>query len=162
MSFSERSLRIGLQDLIDQDHGDVDVEPVHKTVFQRIFSRSSSSEDDIDKRAEIFISNFRRQLRYERQVSLELRNNNNDNKKNIQRKAMSFNERDVVIDQDHDVEPVQNTVFDQRIFSRSSSSSEDDIDKRADIFISNFRRQLRYERQVSLELRYFRVNSFRN
>ncbi|KAK3000174.1 hypothetical protein RJ639_023647 [Escallonia herrerae] len=34
-----------------------------------------------------------------------------------------------------------------------SCPSEDDIDKRADLFISNFYRQLRIERQVSLELR---------
>lgn len=40
------------------------------------------------------------------------------------------------------------------------SSSEDDIDKRAEMFIANFYRQLRIERQVSLELRYCRGDSF--
>ncbi|KAK7265276.1 hypothetical protein RJT34_32894 [Clitoria ternatea] len=35
-----------------------------------------------------------------------------------------------------------------------SSPSDDDIDKRAEIFIANFRRQLRMERQISLQLRY--------
>ncbi|KAF9662644.1 hypothetical protein SADUNF_Sadunf18G0075700 [Salix dunnii] len=34
---------------------------------------SYQSEDDIDKRAEMFIDNFRRQLQIERQISLELR-----------------------------------------------------------------------------------------
>lgn len=38
-------------------------------------SPSSSEDDDIDKRAEMFINNFRRQLQIERQVSLELRYN---------------------------------------------------------------------------------------
>ncbi|KAM7472799.1 hypothetical protein LguiA_010982 [Lonicera macranthoides] len=41
-----------------------------------------------------------------------------------------------------------------------SFPSEDDVDKRADLFISNFYKQLRIERQVSLELRYLRGNSF--
>ncbi|KAL0404580.1 UNVERIFIED_CONTAM: hypothetical protein Sradi_2098800 [Sesamum radiatum] len=41
-----------------------------------------------------------------------------------------------------------------------SYPSEDDIDKRADAFIANFHRQLRFERQISLELRYYRGNSF--
>ena len=37
---------------------------------------------------------------------------------------------------------------------------EDDVDNKADIFITNFHRQLRMERQISLEIRYFRGNSF--
>ncbi|GFP99457.1 hypothetical protein PHJA_002089800 [Phtheirospermum japonicum] len=42
----------------------------------------------------------------------------------------------------------------------SYPSSEDDIDKRADAFIANFYKNLQYERQISLELRYYRANSF--
>ncbi|XP_023515447.1 uncharacterized protein LOC111779603 [Cucurbita pepo subsp. pepo] len=42
-----------------------------------------------------------------------------------------------------------------------SYASEDDVDKRAEAFIANFYRQLRIERQVSLELRYCRGNSFK-
>ncbi|GAV59593.1 DUF761 domain-containing protein [Cephalotus follicularis] len=42
----------------------------------------------------------------------------------------------------------------------TSYASEDDIDKRADLFIANFHRQLQFERQVSLELQYCRANSF--
>ncbi|XP_059636486.1 uncharacterized protein LOC132278659 [Cornus florida] len=41
-----------------------------------------------------------------------------------------------------------------------SYPSEDDIDKRADMFIANFHRQLLLERQISLQLRYCRANSF--
>ncbi|CAA0820022.1 Unknown protein [Striga hermonthica] len=41
--------------------------------LQRTMSYPSSSEDDIDKRAEAFIANFYKQLQYERQISLELR-----------------------------------------------------------------------------------------
>ncbi|KAF7153163.1 hypothetical protein RHSIM_Rhsim01G0006100 [Rhododendron simsii] len=46
--------------------------------------------------------------------------------------------------------------------SRTTSlqSSEDDIDKRAEMFIANFYRQLKLERQVSLQLRYCRGDSF--
>ncbi|CAL5375253.1 unnamed protein product [Camellia sinensis] len=44
--------------------------------------------------------------------------------------------------------------------SRTSSClSEDDIDKRAEMFIANFHRQLQLDRQISLELRYCRANS---
>lgn len=43
----------------------------------------------------------------------------------------------------------------------SYPSSEDDIDKRAEMFIANFYNQLKLERQISLELRYCRSgNSF--
>lgn len=38
--------------------------------------------------------------------------------------------------------------------------SEDDVDRRADAFIENFYRQLQIERQISLELKYYRGNSF--
>lgn len=43
----------------------------------------------------------------------------------------------------------------------TSYASEDDVDKRAEAFIANFHRQLRIERQVSLELQYCRPNSFK-
>ena len=41
----------------------------------------------------------------------------------------------------------------------SCPSSDDDIDRRAEIFIANFRRQLQMERQISLQLRYCRQRS---
>ncbi|XP_057770214.1 uncharacterized protein LOC130990029 [Salvia miltiorrhiza] len=36
---------------------------------------------------------------------------------------------------------------------------DDDVDKRADAFIANFHKQLRFERQISLQLRYCTHNS---
>ncbi|CAI9782957.1 unnamed protein product [Fraxinus pennsylvanica] len=42
----------------------------------------------------------------------------------------------------------------------TSYPSEDDIDNRADKFIANFYKQLQLERQISLELKYYRGNSF--
>ncbi|GMN52092.1 hypothetical protein TIFTF001_021244 [Ficus carica] len=42
----------------------------------------------------------------------------------------------------------------------SYPSDQDDIDQKAEMFIANFRKQLQMERQVSLELRYYRGNSF--
>uniref|UniRef100_A0A7N0RG47 DUF761 domain-containing protein n=1 Tax=Kalanchoe fedtschenkoi TaxID=63787 RepID=A0A7N0RG47_KALFE len=42
----------------------------------------------------------------------------------------------------------------------TSCPASEDVDKRADAFIANFYRQLRMERQVSLQLRYGRGNSF--
>ncbi|WCJ42354.1 hypothetical protein M5689_023167 [Euphorbia peplus] len=40
-----------------------------------------------------------------------------------------------------------------------SYPSEDDIDKKAELFIENFRRQLQIERQISLELKYLQGNN---
>ncbi|KAK7388498.1 hypothetical protein VNO78_23314 [Psophocarpus tetragonolobus] len=40
-----------------------------------------------------------------------------------------------------------------------SYPSDDDVDKRAEIFINNFRRQLQMERQFSLQLRYCTQNT---
>ncbi|KAI4335431.1 hypothetical protein L6164_014075 [Bauhinia variegata] len=48
----------------------------------------------------------------------------------------------------------------QQLQRTVSYPSDDDIDKRADMFIANFRRQLRIERQISLQIRYGRGNSF--
>lgn len=48
----------------------------------------------------------------------------------------------------------------RRIERTTSCPSEDDIDKRAEMFINNFRRRLVMERQASLQLRYVRGNSF--
>ncbi|KAK4746578.1 hypothetical protein SAY87_025615 [Trapa incisa] len=50
----------------------------------------------------------------------------------------------------------------QRTISSPNYSDQDcdDINKKADIFIANFYRQLELERQISLELRYCRGNSF--
>ncbi|KAE9602416.1 hypothetical protein Lalb_Chr12g0199341 [Lupinus albus] len=42
----------------------------------------------------------------------------------------------------------------------SFPSDDDDIDRRAEAFIANFRNQLRMERQISLQLRYCRQPSF--
>ncbi|KAK5811651.1 uncharacterized protein LOC108468699 [Gossypium arboreum] len=49
-----------------------------------------------------------------------------------------------------------------RLARITSYPSEDDIDKRAEMFIANFHRQLQIERQVSLELKYLRLNNFDN
>lgn len=48
----------------------------------------------------------------------------------------------------------------RKIERTTSCPSEDDIDKKAEIFINNFRRRLVIERQASLQLRYLRGNSF--
>ncbi|KAJ0592043.1 hypothetical protein HanPI659440_Chr03g0102161 [Helianthus annuus] len=47
-----------------------------------------------------------------------------------------------------------------RVDRTKSFREEEDIDKRAEMFIDNFYRQLRYQKQVSLELRYARNRSF--
>ncbi|XP_054807708.1 uncharacterized protein LOC129309948 [Prosopis cineraria] len=56
--------------------------------------------------------------------------------------------------------PDQGSASSNRLIRTASCSSDDDIDKRAEIFINNFRRQLQMERQISLQLRYCRTNSF--
>ncbi|KAL5782900.1 hypothetical protein ACOSP7_007929 [Xanthoceras sorbifolium] len=83
------------------------------------------------------------------------------------RRRWSFNDRHVVglqhcIDDDYQQESDESSSVRalQRTTSYVNYSSDDDIDRRAEIFISNFRRRLLYERQVSLQLRYDRRNSF--
>ncbi|CAN0926039.1 hypothetical protein LINGRAHAP2_LOCUS35096 [Linum grandiflorum] len=44
-----------------------------KSGLRRTISPGFSMEDDVDKRAEMFIVNFRRQLQIERQISLDLK-----------------------------------------------------------------------------------------
>ncbi|XP_073137905.1 uncharacterized protein [Henckelia pumila] len=48
----------------------------------------------------------------------------------------------------------------RQLHRTQSHPVEVDIDKRADAFIEKFRNQLKYERQISLQLRYYRGNSF--
>ncbi|KAM5550883.1 hypothetical protein ABKV19_027297 [Rosa sericea] len=79
------------------------------------------------------------------------------------RRCLSFNDRlglqgSIEVDTSDD----QNSSHLRRVhstISRSSSIDYEDVDQRADAFIANFRRQLRLERQVSLELRYCRRES---
>jgi hypothetical protein len=65
LSFDDR---LGLRGCIEDDKSDGGDRSARS--IQR--ATSFASDDDIDKRAEIFIANFRRRLRFERQVSLEL------------------------------------------------------------------------------------------
>uniref|UniRef100_A0A6N2KD73 Uncharacterized protein n=1 Tax=Salix viminalis TaxID=40686 RepID=A0A6N2KD73_SALVM len=62
LSFNDR---IGLHGVIGDVESDHQITPVR--ALERARSHGSSSDDDVDKRAEIFIANFRRQLLMERQ-----------------------------------------------------------------------------------------------
>ncbi|XAR51180.1 hypothetical protein NMG60_11005736 [Bertholletia excelsa] len=75
---------------------------------------------------------------------------------------LSFNDRPGLIQcaDDLDLSDDSPCSSQGRSLSRTSSCpSEDDINKKADIFISNFYRQLQLERQISLDLRYCRGDS---
>ncbi|CAM8984035.1 unnamed protein product [Rhodiola kirilowii] len=76
---SFRNRIIGLQECVDDDDT-YDSELVSTPGSCRLLRTEScpSSEDDIDNRAELFIANFYKQLRMERQVSLELRYSKDD------------------------------------------------------------------------------------
>ncbi|KAL2502191.1 hypothetical protein Fot_36039 [Forsythia ovata] len=79
------------------------------------------------------------------------------------KRRLSFNERPGLgafmedTDPNNSDQPVSSTRELQRT---TSYPSEDDIDKRAEKFIANFHKQLQLERQISLQLRYYRGNSF--
>ncbi|PIN03407.1 hypothetical protein CDL12_24061 [Handroanthus impetiginosus] len=81
--------------------------------------------------------------------------------KSSSKRRLSFNDRPglqaFMEDPDPNDDPGSSRGLHRTI---SYPSSEDDIDKRAEAFIANFYKQLRYERQISLELRYYRANSF--
>lgn len=72
---------------------------------------------------------------------------------------LSFNERPGLKACTEDI--IEESVSSSHGLQRTTSyASEDDVDMRAEAFIANFYRQLRIERQVSLELQYCRGNSF--
>ncbi|KAI3446650.1 hypothetical protein Pfo_003315 [Paulownia fortunei] len=77
------------------------------------------------------------------------------------KRRLSFNDRPglrACVEEDPD--PNDDPGSSRGLQRTISYPSEDDIDKRADAFIANFYKQLQYERQISLELRYYRGNSF--
>ncbi|XP_027070020.1 uncharacterized protein [Coffea arabica] len=79
------------------------------------------------------------------------------------KRRLSFNDRPGLrACIDHDSDSIDSGSARERSLQRTIScpSDEDDIDKRAEMFIANFYRQLKIERQISLELRYARADSF--
>ncbi|KZV34096.1 hypothetical protein F511_34918 [Dorcoceras hygrometricum] len=74
----------------------------------------------------------------------------------ISKNRLSFNDRPGLRACVPDSDPISS----RRIQRTMSYPSEDDVNKRADVFIANFYKQLQIERQISLELRYCRGNSF--
>ncbi|KAG8491128.1 hypothetical protein CXB51_014290 [Gossypium anomalum] len=78
--------------------------------------------------------------------------------------TLSFNDRlrlhGCIMDEEEEEEE-SNKKGPVRALHRTTSyaSADDDVDQRAELFISNFRRQLWLERQVSLQLRYCRSRS---
>ncbi|KAG6388472.1 hypothetical protein SASPL_149899 [Salvia splendens] len=70
------------------------------------------------------------------------------------RPSLSFNDRPGIracLDESDSSRSLQQTV--------SYQSSDDDVDTKADAFIANFYKQLQFERQISLKLRYCRADS---
>ncbi|KAM4119030.1 hypothetical protein ACJW30_03G028300 [Castanea mollissima] len=79
-------------------------------------------------------------------------------------KRLSFNDRPGLrAASDDDTTDFEDSVGSSRpgIQRTISFPSEDDVDKRAEMFIAKFYRQLQIERQISLELQYCRGNSFK-
>ncbi|XP_027333813.1 uncharacterized protein LOC113848478 [Abrus precatorius] len=74
----------------------------------------------------------------------------------LSKRYLSFNDRPGLMicseetDSEGSVSSLQRT---------KSYPSDDDIDRRAEMFITNFRRQLQMERQISLQLRYGKEHS---
>ncbi|KAG8372390.1 hypothetical protein BUALT_Bualt12G0061300 [Buddleja alternifolia] len=77
------------------------------------------------------------------------------------KRRLSFNDRPGLTDcMDDDLDPNDGPGSARGLQRTISYPSEDDVDNRADAFIANFYKQLKIERQISLELRYYRGNSF--
>ncbi|XP_019053614.1 PREDICTED: uncharacterized protein LOC109114828 [Nelumbo nucifera] len=76
-------------------------------------------------------------------------------------RRLSFNDRPGlrVITDDTDSEDSGSARGLQGLQRTISFPSEEDVDSRAEMFISNFYRRLQIERQISLELQYCRENS---
>ncbi|CAL1352991.1 unnamed protein product [Linum trigynum] len=83
-----------------------------------------------------------------------------------QRRFLSFNERlvglqgytELVEDHDHHDHHRSSVNNGGGVLDRTCSLDQDDIDKRSERFIANFRRDLLLQRQVSLELGYCKLN----
>ncbi|KAB1204228.1 hypothetical protein CJ030_MR8G028309 [Morella rubra] len=78
------------------------------------------------------------------------------------KRRLSFNDRPGLRACSDDISDIGSPdSYSSRELQRTKSYPyEDDVDQRAEMFISNFYRQLQIERQISLELRYCRGNSF--
>ncbi|PIA28647.1 hypothetical protein AQUCO_06800073v1 [Aquilegia coerulea] len=77
LSFNDRQgLHSFIDDHMEGDHRENEstssIASTPQLQLQRTMSLHISSDEDIDDRAELFISNFYRQLQIERQISLEL------------------------------------------------------------------------------------------
>ncbi|OIW18671.1 hypothetical protein TanjilG_13423 [Lupinus angustifolius] len=79
----------------------------------------------------------------------------------MSKRNLSFNDRPGLVLCSSE-EETSTPVSSSRELHRTISfpSDDDDIDRRAEAFIANFRNQLRMERQISLQLRYCRQPSF--
>ncbi|XP_050217813.1 uncharacterized protein LOC126668669 [Mercurialis annua] len=77
--------------------------------------------------------------------------------KRPQRRLKSFND---TVGLHGCIEDVEMSDRNRTLQRTRSCASDEDIDQRAEVFIANFRRQLLLERQVSLQIRYNRGNSF--
>ncbi|KAH6819284.1 cotton fiber protein [Perilla frutescens var. frutescens] len=77
------------------------------------------------------------------------------------KKRLSFNDRPGLRACVDDSDPAESSRGLRRTTSYPSEDDIDnDIDQRADAFIANFYKQLQFERQISLQLRYCRGNTF--
>lgn len=74
----------------------------------------------------------------------------------LSNRQLSFNDRPGLMMCSSEETDSEGSVSPSPCLQRTISfpSDEDDIDKRSEIFIANFRRQLLLERQISLQLRY--------
>ncbi|KAE8098568.1 hypothetical protein FH972_016621 [Carpinus fangiana] len=81
----------------------------------------------------------------------------------LKNRHLSFNDRPGLraCTDDYDVDS-EDSGSSRELQRTLSLPYEDDIDKRAEMFIANFHRQLVIERQISLELQYCRGNSFKS
>jgi hypothetical protein len=73
----------------------------------------------------------------------------------LNKRQISFNDHGLMVCSSDETDSEESVSPSQPCLQRTISfPSDDDIDKRAEMFIANFRRQLRLERQISLQLRY--------
>jgi hypothetical protein len=73
----------------------------------------------------------------------------------LNKRQISFNDHGLMVCSSDETDSEESVSPSQPCLQRTISfPSDDDINKRAEMFIANFRRQLRLERQISLQLRY--------
>ncbi|KAG8387352.1 hypothetical protein BUALT_Bualt02G0012500 [Buddleja alternifolia] len=119
---------------------------------RKLIARGVFNVEDVNKQADEFIKNFRKQLRFERLESLKRRQSEGSEG------TLPAYAADGVVPKDSSTggcRKIDDKVERRRmVLNLMRQFVVDDVNKQADDFIKNFQKQLKFEREESLRRRY--------